>query len=256
MSLTAGVLSQVSVTSTSISVAATAATGGTGPYTEAYYISTVTGFSPSGSNIVAGASGLSATITGLIPNTSYFIKVIYTDTGNSNVTVTATQLASVTSATSINPNVFAPSVIVGMLDQKFNYNTTQVQIDVSQVTALYSGAPVKFVDSIGGVPKVVGITAATDEVYGYINFDIKTVAYVAGSMANMSMAGNVIYLYATAAVARGAQVVPAISTMGGVAQVTGSSAANVVGWAFDKATAPGQLIRVFLTCPSFAFDAA
>src|SRR5580698_2763154 len=114
--LTAGVLSQVSVTYNSVSVASTAATGGTGPYTEAYYISTTSGFSPGPSNIVSGASGLAATITGLVPNTQYYVKAIYTDTGASNATVTSSQLAISTAATGLNPNQFQQSPVVGQID--------------------------------------------------------------------------------------------------------------------------------------------
>lgn len=257
MSLTAGVLSQVSVASTSVSVSSTAATGGTGPYTEAYYISTVTGFSPGGGNIVAGASGLAATISGLIPNTQYYVKVVYTDTGNSNVTVTSSQLAISTSVALLSPNQFQQSQFLGTLDQAFNYDTISAQIDVSQVGGLTAGAPVKLVPktSPNSAPKVIGITAITDEVFGYINYDIKTIQYVAASLCQISLAGNVMYLYSTAAITQGTQVVPTISTMGGVAQVTGSSAANIVGFAFDGASAAGQLIRVKLACPSFQFDA-
>lgn len=257
MSLTAGVLSQVSVASNSVSVASTAATGGTGPYTEAWYISTTTGFSPGVGNIVAGASGLAATITGLTPLTQYYVKVVYTDTGNSNVTVTATQLAISTSATGLSPNQFAQSPIVGTIDQRFDYDTVSAQIDISQATALYAGAPVKLVPSAGtgnSAPKVVGISAVTDEVFGYINFDIKTVQYVAGSLCELSLAGNVIYLYSNGAITQGTQVIPSLITMGGVTQVTGSSAANIVGFAFDGAAAAGSLIRVKLNCPSFSFD--
>jgi len=255
MSITAGTLSQVGVASTSVQVSSTAATGGTGPYTEAWYISTVSGFSPGPGNIVAGASGLSATISGLIPNTQYYVKVVYTD--SLAATATSTQLAIATTAPLLNPNQFAQSQFLGTIDLRFDYNTVSAQIDVSQVGSLYAGALVKLVPSSfpNSAPKVVGIAAATDEVFGVINFDIKTVQYVAGSLCELSMAGNVIYLYATAAITQGSQVCATISTQGGVAQATGSSAANIVGWAYDGASAGGQLIRIHLACPSFKFDA-
>ena len=256
MSLTAGVLSQVAVSANSVSVSSTAASGGTGPYTEAWYISTTSGFTPGSGNIVSGASGLSATISGLIPNTQYYVKVVYTDTGNSNATVTASQLAIATTAPVLNPNQFAQSQYLGTIDLRFDYDTVSAQIDVSQATPLYAGAPVKLVpySSPNAAPKVVGITAITDEVFGFINFDIKTVQYVAGSLCELSLSGNVMYLYSTGAITQGSQVIPSISTMGGVAQVTGSSAGNIVGFAYDGASAAGQLIRIKLATPSFSFD--
>jgi hypothetical protein len=60
-----------------------------------------------------------------------------------------------------------------------------------------------------------------------------------------------MYLYATTAIARGAQVQLDISTVGGVAAKVGSSGADIVGFAFDKAAAVGALIRVRLGVPSF-----
>lgn len=251
MSITAGVLSLVSSTSTSLSVATTAATGGTAPYTEAYYISTVSGFTPGVGNIVAGASGLAATLSGLIPLTQYYVKVVYTDAVAA--TITSNQLAAATSSPVISQNAFAQSQYLGTLDLRFNTDTVAAQIDLSQATSLYAGAAVKIVDSADGAPKVVGCAANSDEVFGFINFDMKTQAFIAGSLCELSLAGNVIYLYATAAIARGTQVQLDISTMGGVAQVVGSSGANVVGYAYDKASAAGQLIRVKLSTPSFKF---
>lgn len=252
MSITTGVLSQVSVTSTTANLLATAATGGTGPYTYQWYRSTVSGFTPGGGNIISGATALTLADTGLIPNTQYYYVVIATDTGHSNDTAQYTQLGVVTLAPVLSPNQFAQAPYLGMIDQRFDYNTTAVQIDVSQATALYAGSAVKVVDSADGVPKVVGCAANSDEVFGFINFDIKTVQYVAGSAAEISMAGNVMYLYATGAISRGVQVQLALSTNGGVAAKVGSSGADIVGWAFDKASAAGQLIRVHLSVPSFA----
>lgn len=251
MSITAGTLSQVSVASTTASLLATAATGGTGPYTYQWYRSTTTGFSPGGGNIIAGATALALSDTGLIPNTQYYYKVIATDTGHSNDVVTYTQLSVATAAPVLNPNQFAQSPYLGMIDLRFDYNTVSVQIDASQATALYAGSAVKIVDSADGVPKVVGCAANSDEVFGFINFDIKTVQFLAGVPAEISQAGNVMYLYATGAIARGVQVSLDLTTNGGVRSAATHTGDDIVGWAYDKATAAGQLIRIRLSVPSF-----
>lgn len=251
MSLTAGVLSQISVSSNSDVLSATAASGGTGPYTQQWYRSTTTGFSPGGGNIIAGATALTLSDSGLIPNTVYFYKVVYTDTGNSNTTVTATQLAVTTTPTQLSQNQFAQSPVVGQIDLRFPYNSVSVQIDVSQATPLYQGTAVKMVDSADGIPKVVGCAADADEVLGFINFDIKSISFTAGMPAEISMGGNVMYLYAATAIARGAQVQLNYIAPGSVSALVGSSGADIVGWAYDKASAPGALIRVFLKTPSF-----
>lgn len=254
MAVTAGALSQTSVGPTSAVLASEAATAGVGPYTYQWYRSQTSGFSPGGGNIISGATGLTLSQSGLIPNTTYYYKVVATDTGDSNATSTSAELTVVTSAPALNPNQFAQSEYLGVIDMRFPYNSVSVQIDASQSTALYAGSAVKMVDSAGGVPKVVGCSADSDEVLGFINFDIKTVQFVAGSQAEISMGGNVIYLYSTGAIARGAQVVLTLTTNGGVAAATGSSAKRIVGWAYDKADAAGQLIRVFLKTPSFTLD--
>lgn len=251
MSVTAGALSQVSVSDTKASLLSAAATAGTGPYTYQWYRSTTTGFTPGGGNIISGATSLTLNDTGLIPNTQYYYKVVATDTGASNATSTSSQLAVTTSPQSQSQNAFAQSSQVGMVDLRFPYNTVSVQIDSSQATALYAGAAVKIIDSAGGVPKVVGCAANSDEVLGFINFDIKTVQFVAGSVAEISMAGNVMFLFATGAIARGVQVSLDLTTMGGVRAAAGNTGDDIVGWAYDKASAAGDLIRVFLKTPSF-----
>jgi hypothetical protein len=251
MSLAAGALSKVSVGPTTASLLSGAATGGTGPYTYQWYRSTVSGFTPGGGNIIAGATSLTLNDSGLIPNTQYYYEVIATDTGNSNATADSAQLAVQTSAPVLSPNSFAQAPIVGMIDMRFDYDTVSAQIDVSQATPLYAGQAVKIVDSSDGVPKVVAVAANSDEVFGFINFDIKSITFAAGQACEISMAGNYMYLYATTAISRGTQVQLDISTVGGVAAKVGSSGADIVGFAFDKAVAAGALIRVKLGVPSF-----
>jgi predicted RecA/RadA family phage recombinase len=251
MSLAAGALSKTSVGPTTASLVSAAATGGTGPYTYQWYRSTVSGFTPGGGNLIAGATALTLNDTGLIPNTQYYYEVVVTDTGNGNATANSAQLAVQTSAPVLSPNQFAQSSIVGMIDMRFPYNTVAAQVDSSQATPLYAGQAVKIVDSVDGIPKIVGCSANSDEVFGFINYDVKSITFSAGQNCEISMAGSFIYLYATTAISRGTQVQLDISTVGGVAAKVGSSGADIVGYAFDKAAAPGALIRVHLTVPSF-----
>jgi hypothetical protein len=250
MGLAAGALSQTAVTQSTATLAATAATGGTTPYTYQWYRSTTTGFTPGTGNIISGATALTLSDTGLVPNTAYFYKVVATDSAGTPALVTYTQLAVSTTLPVQSQNAFAQSAQLGMVDMRYSLNTVAVQIDASQSTALYAGSAVKMYDSADGVPKVVGCTASTDNVLGFINYDIKTVAFTAGMAAEISMAGNFIYLYSTTAIARGVQVTLDVTSPGGVATVTAPN--RIVGWAFDKASAAGQLIRVVLSTPSFA----
>jgi len=249
MATTAGILSQVSVGSTTAKLASAVATGGAAPYTYQWYRSVVSGFVPGGGNIITGATALTLDDSGLIPNTPYFYKVVATDSGA--VADESAELAVTTAAPSISQNSFAQSPTVGMIDMRFPYNTMAVMVDVSQATALYPGSAVKMVDSAGGLPKVVGCAADSDDCLGFINFDIKTRQFVAGMPCEISMSGNVMYLYATNAIARGAQVQLELSSPGAVAAKVGASGADIVGWALDKAAGAGVLIRVVLKTPGF-----
>lgn len=249
--LAAGALSQNSVSPTTASLTSAVATGGTGPYTYQWYKSTTTGFSPGGGSLISGATALTLSDSGLTPGTQYYYKVVATDSAATPATANSSQLAVATTQPLQNPNQFAETSFLGMIDQRFDYNTTEVQIDSSQSGSLYAGQAVKIVDSIDGVPKVVAVSAITDQVFGFINFDIKSATFSAFDMCEISQAGNVIYLYATGAIARGAQVCVDVVTKGGVSALV--STANIVGYAFDKATAAGQLIRVKLATPLFSF---
>lgn len=251
MAITAGVLSQVSVSSNSDSISATATTGGTAPYGYQYYRSVVSGFTPGAGNLIAGATSLILNDSGLIPNTAYFYKLVATDAVAA--TVTYTQLAVTTTASSMSQNQFAQSETLGTIDLRYNYDTVSAQVASSQSGGIYAGQAVKLVPSTSpnSAPKVVACSANSDVVVGFINFDIKTVQYVAGSVCEMSQAGNVMYLYSTGAITQGSQVTLDVTSPGAVAQKVTSSGATIVGWAYDGAAAAGSLIRVKLTCPSF-----
>lgn len=257
MTVTAGALTSSQIQSTSVVITSPAATGGTSPYTYQLYVSTTDSFSPSGGTLIAGATALVNTVTGLIPNTTYYFVMRVTDVGNSNVTDDSPQLTVQTAIPTQSQNQFAQAPFLGMVDMKFPYNTVSVEIDVSESGTLYAGSPVKMyanASNLKGPPKVVACSASDDEVLGYINYDVKSQSFVAGSMAEISMAGNVVYLYATAAITRGVEVTLELSTNGGV-KAAASNSDTIVGWAYDGASAGGQLIRVFLKTPSFAVDA-
>lgn len=249
MSLTAGILSLVANQPNVIQAASTAATGGTGPYTQQWYRSTDPAFSPGGGNILAGQTALALNDTTVVPGTQYYYKVVYTDTGHSNDVITSANLAVASVQQLPNINSFTEGPLLGMLDEKFNYDTIPCQIDASQSGVLFAGQAVKIVDNSDGVPKVVAIAADTDDVFGFINYNIKNKHFKAGDAVEISQEGNVIYLMATAAISRGARVSPNILTIGGVQPL--ATGKDVSGWAFDKASAPGQLIRVRLLSPSF-----
>lgn len=247
--LVAGALSKVSVGNTTASLSSTAASGGTGPYTQQWYRSTSPGFTPGAGNIVAAATALTLNDSGLSPGQVYYYKVVYTDAVAA--TVTSEELAVQIGLPLQNPNQFAQSNICGALDEHLNLNTIPVQVDLSEPVSagLVAGTAMKLVDSGDGVPKVIACTSAGDEVFGFLNYNIKNKTYKPGDRAELSIKGNVMYLFATHAYARGDRLALDLAVPGGVQDLP-SSASTYVGWAFDKGVV-GQLCRVFIETPSF-----
>jgi hypothetical protein len=151
---------------------------------------------------------------------------------------------------SLNQNQFAQIPVQGQLDLSYNTTTIACQVDSTQVGSLVPGQSVKLIDSLGGVPKVVAVTSDSDTVFGFVNYNVKDRLYAAGDALEISsLYGNVMFLQATAAIARGALLKGVVATVGGVATVT--AGAKIVGWALDKAANSGDLIRVAVNCPSF-----
>jgi hypothetical protein len=149
---------------------------------------------------------------------------------------------------SINPNQFALSPIKGLVDMKFNASMISVVVDSTETGTLVAGQAVKLVDSLGGTPKVVACAADTDDVFGFVAYNIKNSGFVAGDAMEISFhRGSIMYLEASAAIARGAKVMIVVT---GQKVATATTGKMIVGQAFDKASASGDLIRVLVDLPA------
>lgn len=252
MTVTAGSLSQVSVAATSLSVSASAATGGVSPVTYQWYRSTTSGFTPGSATSVSGATALTLNDSGLIPNTKYYYEIVATDSTAS--TASSSQIAITTTAPVLLQNQFAQVPFVGVIDLTVgSTNVIGAQIDASAGTNLYyPGQFVKIVASTaGGLPKVIGCTAKSDQAIGAIRWNVKDISYGAGQNCEIAMFGTVMWFYATGAITQFAQVCLDTTSPGGV-QATGNTA-TYVGVAIDGAAAAATLIRVMLVPnPSYA----
>lgn len=69
-----------------VSLDATAATGGVAPYTYQWHSSTTAGFTPSTGNVIADATSLSETVSGLVNGTTYYFRLVATDAQGASVT--------------------------------------------------------------------------------------------------------------------------------------------------------------------------
>lgn len=140
-------------------------------------------------------------------------------------------------------NQFVQSVEKGLLDLRLNPNTISCEVHSSQVTPLLPGQAVKIYDDAGGVPKVVACSVDTDKIFGIVALSIKDQSFPALSALEIASENNVIYMQSSAAIARGAKVMYVVS---GEKIATSTNGKSVVGFAFDKATAADQFIRVYL----------
>lgn len=144
-------------------------------------------------------------------------------------------------------NQFNQAPVQGMLDLRFNPNTISCAIDVSSAGSLVPGTAVKVVDNAGGVPKVVECAADTDDVFGFINYNIKNAKFNAYDAVEISaFRDNVMYMTAGAAIARNAKVEIVVAS---VKVITATSGKTIVGRAYDKAAADGDIIRVVIDLP-------
>lgn len=147
----------------------------------------------------------------------------------------------------LNINQFKQSPVKGEMDLQLNPTIIAGQLDVTSAGNLLPGTAVKMVDSAGGVPKFVEISAATDDVYGFLVYDIKKQNFDAYDAVQVAcMRNSVMYMEASAAIARNAQVMPVVS---GWKVATATSSQRIIGRAFDKAAADGDLIRVTIDLP-------
>lgn len=144
-------------------------------------------------------------------------------------------------------NVFAPTEEVkGRRVLPANTEGLSGVVDESQTNALLPGDPVKIVSTSVGLPHFAK-AAAGDIIAGFVEWNVIRPSYPAGQICQISMADNVMYMEAGAAVNAGALVNVTDLTNVYVGPVAGNGSA--VGLALEAATAAGQLIRVKIGAP-------
>lgn len=139
-------------------------------------------------------------------------------------------------------NKFAPTEeIKGRRVLPANTESISGIVDASQSAALLPGDPVKIVATSKGLPHFAK-AAVGDVVAGFVEWNVIRPSYAAGKICQISMAGNVMYMEAGAAVNAGALV--NITDLSKVEIGAAAGAGSKLGIALEAATAAGQLIRV------------
>lgn len=149
----------------------------------------------------------------------------------------------------LNPNQFAMTNEKGSTDLGFLKNVVSCAVSASESGELVAGDAVTIEDSAGGVPKVLLATADNADMFGFVTRNLKDQNRVAGEPLEVAIKNTVMVMEAGAAIARGAKVEFDVSAK---KVITSAGTNTIVGWAYDKAAADGDLIRVYIETPAEA----
>lgn len=149
-----------------------------------------------------------------------------------------------------NQNQLTPSVVLGQVSMVVNPTIISVRLNPASTAYFQAGTAVKYIDGVDGDILVDAVSGATDgPVAGVIIYNARNSKPVKGQMVEIAQAGSFVWLEASAAIARGANVSSAPGVSGTTdPQVTTDTTSThfITGVAVDKAAAEGDLIRVQL----------
>ena len=140
-------------------------------------------------------------------------------------------------------NQFSQSVEKGMLTLDPNWATLNTQVSVNEAGTLVAGQAVLIEDAAGAQIPVIKAAATGNAIFGFVTYNVRTDSYTAQDQVKIAKSGDVMYMEAGAAIARGADVEVVITGN----KVQTQSAGTTVGKALDKAAADGDLIRVLIS---------
>ncbi len=144
-----------------------------------------------------------------------------------------------------NQNQFTQTPVLGMVDMTVNPAIISVKIDPASVsTVLQSGQGFKIKDVAANEIIVDVVANATEEVFGVSIYNPRKNLYNPGDTIELALSGSVVYLEASAAIARGAKVqltpaTPSVQTL-----VAGTNAQ--LGISLDKPAAAATLCRILI----------
>lgn len=140
-------------------------------------------------------------------------------------------------------NVFAPTEeIKGRKVLPANTESFSGIIDASVSGSVAPGAPVKIVSTSAKLPHFAPATSDSDNIIGFLEWNVIRSGYAAGTLCQVSPDTNVMYMEASGAINAGVNV--AMDSYTNVTIKTAGAGDKIVGYALEAASASGQLIRV------------
>lgn len=152
--------------------------------------------------------------------------------------------------TTPNINQFAMTQVAGELDLEFNGSVVTARVSPNQATALQQGQPVKIENSgAQGLPNVLALAANTDKTWGIVVRNLKDAQAPTNAAIEVARSESVMYLPASAAIARGA---PVEIDFAAFTVKTWAGVNPIIGEAYDQGVNVGDIIRVWLHLPTAA----
>ena len=149
-----------------------------------------------------------------------------------------------------NINQFGQTPDVGDLDLQFPGQVLTCAVSGASADTFVPGQAVRLADVAGpGVPKVIALSANTQPAFGFVVRNLKDANYTANEALEVAIGKSVMFMTAGAAIVPGAKVEVVYTTN---KVITAAGTNPMVGFALDKATADGQIIRVLVTTPANA----
>lgn len=146
----------------------------------------------------------------------------------------------------IESNQFGFIAEKGQMTLLENLNLVNCKIDDSETETLVPGYPVKIKDISNKVIVIEAADALTDDVFGFVPYNVKKNEYVAGEFIKVALDNCAMYMEASAAIAQGANIQADPATQ----KVATAVAPNLAtGKALTKASADGDLIVVLIKTP-------
>lgn len=140
-------------------------------------------------------------------------------------------------------NVFAPTEeIKGRKVLPANTESFSGVIDSDVSGSVVPGTPMKIVATSAKLPHFAPATEDSDNIIGFLEWNVIRAAYVADDVCQVSPDTNVMYMEASGAINAGVNV--AMDSYSNVTIKAAGAGSKVIGYALEAATAAGQLIRV------------
>lgn len=140
-------------------------------------------------------------------------------------------------------NVFAPTEeIKGRKVMPANTESFSGIIDASVEGEVAPATPLKIVASSSKLPHFAPAASDSDNIVGFLEWNVARGKYAAGIPCQVSPDTNVMYMEASGAINAGVNV--AMDSYSNITVKAAGAGSKVIGYALEAASAAGQLIRV------------